>query len=94
MRGCKQRANYAVFWRLKELDPLLEIKNQVLDNGCNVGYKKAELGPFHLEVSYVFVLHVFEEPELSIGPFGEEFGLEGSMEFLDGHLRARPAIKG
>ena len=43
-------------------------------------------------VSYVLVLHVFEQSQLSVSPLGEEFGLEGPVKLLDGHLRPRPAI--
>lgn len=38
------------------------------------------------------MLHVFEEPQLSVRPFGKKFGLEGPVKFLDGHLRPHPAV--
>lgn len=38
------------------------------------------------------MLHVFEQPQLSVSPLGEEFGLEGPVKLLDGHLRPQPAI--
>lgn len=45
-----------------------------------------------LECAYIFMLHVFEEPQLSVGSFGKKLGLEGSVEFLDGHLCPRPTV--
>lgn len=42
--------------------------------------------------SYILMLHVFEESQLSVSPFGKKFGLEGPMKFLDGHLRPHPAV--
>lgn len=36
--------------------------------------------------SHVFMFHVLEEPQLSVGPLGEELRLERSVELLDGHL--------
>lgn len=44
------------------------------------------------ERSYIFMLHVFEESQLSVRPFGKKFGLEGPMKFLDGNLRPHPAV--
>lgn len=32
------------------------------------------------------MLHVFEEPQLSVGPFGEKLGLEGPVELFNGNL--------
>lgn len=47
---------------------------------------------FAVPASYVFVLHVFEKSQLSVGPFGKKFGLERPVEFLDGHLCPYPAV--
>ena len=33
------------------------------------------------------MLHVLEEPQLSVSPFGKKFGLKGPVELLNGHLR-------
>lgn len=33
--------------------------------------------------SHVFMLHVLEEPQFSVGPLGKELRLERSVEFLD-----------
>lgn len=38
------------------------------------------------------MLHVFEESQLSVGPFGKEFGLEGPVELFDGHLSSGAAV--
>lgn len=32
------------------------------------------------------MLHVLEEPQLSVGPLGKQIRLERSVEFFDGHL--------
>lgn len=36
--------------------------------------------------AHVFMLHVLEEPQLSVGPFGKELRLERSVELLNGHF--------
>lgn len=36
--------------------------------------------------AHVFMFHVLEEPQLSVGPLGKELRLERSVEFLDGHF--------
>lgn len=47
-----------------------------------------------LRSSYIFMLHVFEQPQLPVGPLGEQFGLEGSVQLLDGHLGPPPSVPG
>lgn len=37
-------------------------------------------------MSHIFMSHVFEEPQLSVGPLGEELRLERSVQLLDGHF--------
>lgn len=38
------------------------------------------------------MLHVFEEPELPVGPLGKELALEGPVQLLDGYLCGRAAV--
>lgn len=38
------------------------------------------------EAAYVLVLHVFEQPQLSVGSLGVDDGLEGSGQLLHRHL--------
>lgn len=37
-------------------------------------------------MSHIFMLHVLEEPQLSVGPLGKELRLEGPIQLLDGHF--------
>lgn len=32
------------------------------------------------------MLHVLQQPQLSVGPLGKDLGLEGPAQLLDGHL--------
>lgn len=36
--------------------------------------------------THVFVLHVFQEAQLSVGSLGKEFGLKRAVQFLNGHF--------
>lgn len=48
-----------------------------------------KLGGWYLKgtsASHVFMFHVLEEPQFSVGPLGKELRLERSVQFLDGHL--------
>lgn len=36
--------------------------------------------------AHVFMFHVLEEPQLSVGPLGKKLRLERSVEFLNGHF--------
>lgn len=38
------------------------------------------------EATYVLVLHVFEQPQLSVGSLGVDDGLEGSGQLFHRHL--------
>lgn len=40
------------------------------------------------------MFHVLEEPQLPVGPLGEELRLEGSVQLLDGHFGPGPAVQG
>lgn len=44
--------------------------------------------------THVFVLHVFQEAQLSVGSFGEEFRLKRAVQFLNGHFGATSSIDG
>lgn len=37
-------------------------------------------------VSYIFMLYIAEQPELPVGPFGMDEGLERPIQLLDGHF--------
>lgn len=39
-----------------------------------------------IDFSYIFMLYVTEQPELSVGPRGVDEGLKRPVELLDGHL--------
>lgn len=45
-----------------------------------------------MSASHVFMFHVLEEPQFSVGPLGKELRLERSVEFLDGHLGSGSAV--
>ena len=40
--------------------------------------------------SHVLVVHVFQHPQLSVGPLGMDCGLEGSGDLLDRHTEIPP----
>lgn len=40
------------------------------------------------------MFHVLEQPQLPVGPLGEELGLEGALQLLDGDLGAQPSVPG
>lgn len=42
--------------------------------------------------SYIFMFHVFEQPQLPISPLSKELRLEGPVELLDGHLGPCPEV--
>lgn len=44
--------------------------------------------------THVFVLHVFQEAQLSVGSFGKEFGLKRAVQFLNGHFGTTSSIDG
>lgn len=50
-------------------------------------------GPEGVEVTYVLVLHVFEQPQLSVGSLCVDDGLEGSGQLLHRYLQACLHIK-
>lgn len=51
-----------------------------------ISISEQQIHRLQLKSSYIFMLHVFEESQLSVGSFGKKFGLEGPVELLDGHL--------
>lgn len=44
--------------------------------------------------THVFVLHVFQEAQLSVGSFGKEFRLKWPVQFLNGHFGTTSSING
>lgn len=54
------------------------------------------LGPAERGTSatHVLVTHVLEEAKLAVGALGEQLGLEGPVQLLDGHLGTGAAVHG
>lgn len=42
--------------------------------------------PIGLKSAHVFMLHVFEQSELPVGPLSKDLRLEGPVELLNGHF--------
>lgn len=43
--------------------------------------------------AHVFMFHVLEEPQLSVGPLGKELRLERSVEFFNGHFGSGSVVQ-
>lgn len=36
--------------------------------------------------TYIFMFHVLQQPQLSVGPLCKDLGLKGPVQLLDGHF--------
>ena len=45
-------------------------------------------------MAHIFMFHVFEEPQLSVRPLGEQLRLERPVQLLDGHFGSGSGVHG